>query len=116
MPDELTGVLTADPPRFDEADVARIARETFGFDGEVERRFESERDQNFLLRGRDGEARIFKISNAGERPDVLDMEVGAALHALRVDPSLPVAAPFPTERDLPPSRRCATKGAARRTW
>jgi 4-aminobutyrate aminotransferase-like enzyme/Ser/Thr protein kinase RdoA (MazF antagonist) len=98
-PEELTGVLTADPPRFDDADVPTLANETFGFEGEVEHRFESERDQNFLLRAPGGEARIFKISNAGERPDVLDMEVGAALHALRVDPSLPVAAPFPTERD-----------------
>ncbi len=96
---ELTGVLTADPPRFDEADVPRLARETFGFDGAVERRFESERDQNFLLRAGDGDGRIFKISNAGERPDVLDMEVAAARHALRVDPSLPIAGPFATEGD-----------------
>jgi 4-aminobutyrate aminotransferase-like enzyme/Ser/Thr protein kinase RdoA (MazF antagonist) len=99
VPEELTGVLTADPPRFDDADVPGLARETFGFVGGVERRFESERDQNFLLRGADGERRIFKISNAGERAEVLDMEVAAARHALRVDPSLPVAAPFGTERD-----------------
>jgi len=99
VPDEFTGVLTADPPRFDEGDVADLARTTFSFDGEVERRFESERDQNFLLRAADGEARIFKISNAGERPDVLDMEVEAARHALRVDPTLPVAAPFPRRDD-----------------
>jgi 4-aminobutyrate aminotransferase-like enzyme/Ser/Thr protein kinase RdoA (MazF antagonist) len=99
VPDELTGVLTADPPRFDERDVPGLARASFGFDGAVERRFESERDQNFLLRAPGGEARVFKISNAGERPDVLDMEVEAARHALRVDPTLPVAAPFPTEGD-----------------
>jgi 4-aminobutyrate aminotransferase-like enzyme/Ser/Thr protein kinase RdoA (MazF antagonist) len=98
-PEDLTGVLTADPPRFDERDVPDLARASFGFDGEVERRFESERDQNFLLRAPDGERRIFKISNAGERPDVLDMEVRAALHALRVDPALPIAAPFPTGSD-----------------
>ena len=99
VPEELTGVLTADPPRFDEGDVPALAAASFGFDGVVERRFESERDQNFLLRSAGGERRIFKISNAGERPDVLDMEVRAALHALRADPSLPVAAPFPTGID-----------------
>ena len=89
VPEELTGVLTADPPRFDEARRRAARAAAFGFDGEVERRFESERDQNFLLRG-DGDARrILKISNAGERADVLDMEVAAARHALRVDPSLP---------------------------
>ena len=99
VPDELTGVLSADPPRFDEADVARIAREVFGFEGEVERRFESERDQNFLVAGADGDRRILKISNAGERADVLDMEVGAALHARRTDPTLPIATPRPIVRD-----------------
>jgi 4-aminobutyrate aminotransferase-like enzyme/Ser/Thr protein kinase RdoA (MazF antagonist) len=100
VPDELTGVLSADPPRFDEADVARIAREVFGFEGEVERRFESERDQNFLVAGADGDRRILKISNAGERADVLDMEVGAALHARRTDPTLPIATPRPIVRDV----------------
>ncbi len=99
VPDELTGVLTADPPRFDERDVQGFARTLFGFEGEVERRFESERDQNFLLRAADGEGRILKVSNAGELASVLDMEVSAALHALRVDPSLPIAEPLPTGDD-----------------
>ncbi|MGZ8602436.1 MAG: aminotransferase class III, partial [Actinomycetota bacterium] len=92
-------MLTSDPPRFDEADVVRIAREVFGFDGEVERRFESERDQNFLLSNGAATRRILKISNSGEQTDVLDMEVGAALHARRVDPSLPIAEPYPTVAD-----------------
>jgi 4-aminobutyrate aminotransferase-like enzyme/Ser/Thr protein kinase RdoA (MazF antagonist) len=99
LPEELTGVLTADPPRFDDEAVARIAREVFGYDGTVERRFESERDQNFQLAGAGAGRRILKVSNAGERADVLDMEVGAALHARRVDPSLPIAEPFPTDAD-----------------
>ena len=99
--DELTGVLVADPPRFDEEAIAPIAREVFGYDGTVERRFESERDQNFQLAAAGGEhdRRILKVSNAGERADVLDMEVGAALHARAADPSLPIAAPFPTAAD-----------------
>ena len=32
VPEELTGVLTADPPRFDEGDVPAIAAASFGFD------------------------------------------------------------------------------------
>ncbi|HJR98146.1 MAG TPA: aminotransferase class III-fold pyridoxal phosphate-dependent enzyme [Actinomycetota bacterium] len=99
VPEELTGVLTADPPRFDEDGVARIAGEVFGYEGAVERRFESERDQNFQLSDAEGGRRILKVSNAGERADVLDMEVGAALHARRTDPSLPIAEPFPTAVD-----------------
>ncbi len=92
--DELTGVLTSEPPRFNDEDVARLAQSLFGFEGEVERRFESERDQNFLLDDGAGERRILKISNAGERADVLDMEITAALHVRRTDPGLPVATPL----------------------
>jgi 4-aminobutyrate aminotransferase-like enzyme/Ser/Thr protein kinase RdoA (MazF antagonist) len=98
--DELSGVLTADPPRFDDRDVSGFARTSFCFEGQVERRFSSERDQNFLVRAPDGEGRILKISNAGERADVLDMEVAAALHALRADPSLPIAAPLPADPEV----------------
>jgi 4-aminobutyrate aminotransferase-like enzyme/Ser/Thr protein kinase RdoA (MazF antagonist) len=89
------GVLSGEPPRFAEEQIPCIAREVFGFEGDVGRRFESERDQNFLLVGSDDARRILKISNTDERPDVLDMEVGAARHALRADPSLPVAEPYP---------------------
>ncbi|MDH4113055.1 MAG: aminotransferase class III-fold pyridoxal phosphate-dependent enzyme [Actinomycetota bacterium] len=106
LPAALTGVLTADPPRFDHEGVARVAREVFGLDGVVERAFESERDQSFLLAGGDGQRRIVKISNAGEDAGVLEMEVAAALHARRVDPSLPVAQPFATAAD--PSRYVAS--------
>ena len=45
LPAELTGVLTADPPRFDEDAIARIAAEVFGYEATVEWRFESEQDQ-----------------------------------------------------------------------
>ena len=79
--------------------MARIAREVFGFDGVMERAFQSERDQNFLLAGDAGLRRVLKISNGGEDPGVLDMEVGAALHARRIDPALPVARPLPSAAD-----------------
>jgi 4-aminobutyrate aminotransferase-like enzyme/Ser/Thr protein kinase RdoA (MazF antagonist) len=97
--DPFTGVLTAEPPRFDDDAVPGIARAIFGFDGAVERRYESERDQNFQLLADDGRRRILKVSNTGERPDVLDMEVGAARHARRTDPTLPIAEPYPTSTD-----------------
>jgi 4-aminobutyrate aminotransferase-like enzyme/Ser/Thr protein kinase RdoA (MazF antagonist) len=95
----LTGVLAADPPRFVEAEVAGIARDVFAFDGVVERSFASERDQNFLIGDGAEERRIVKISNAGEDPGVLDMEVAAARHAYRMDPTLPIAQPFATAAD-----------------
>jgi 4-aminobutyrate aminotransferase-like enzyme/Ser/Thr protein kinase RdoA (MazF antagonist) len=97
--DDVTGVLSASPPRFEHDDVARIAREVFGLEAEVERRFDSERDQNFQLVLGGDERMVLKISNAGERADVLDMETRAALHALRVDPTLPIARPRPIAAD-----------------
>ena len=112
-------MLTADPPRFDDGDVPALARRTFGFEGEVERRFESERDQNFLLRAAGGEGRILKISNAGERADVLDMEVGAAaLHALACRSVAADRGAVPDRRRCRRAtwHRCATRSAARPTW
>jgi 4-aminobutyrate aminotransferase-like enzyme/Ser/Thr protein kinase RdoA (MazF antagonist) len=92
-PDPETDVLRTPPPRFSPQDGARIAASIFGVTGEA-RALGSERDQNFLID--DGTTRIvLKISNAGEDPGVLDMETEAALHALRTDPDLPVAAPIP---------------------
>ena len=52
-----------------------------GLEVEVERQFDSERDQNFQIVLAGNERRVLKISNAGERADVLDMETRAALHA-----------------------------------
>jgi 4-aminobutyrate aminotransferase-like enzyme/Ser/Thr protein kinase RdoA (MazF antagonist) len=99
VPVELTGVLTAEPPRFVDEEIPHIATDVFGFEGSVERRYESERDQNVQLLAEDGRRRILKISNAGERADVLDMEVGAARHARRTDPTLPIAEPYATAAD-----------------
>jgi 4-aminobutyrate aminotransferase-like enzyme/Ser/Thr protein kinase RdoA (MazF antagonist) len=83
----LTSVLESTPPRFGPEDVARIARELFGVDGDVVD-LGSERDQTFLV----GET-VVKISNSGEDAAVLDLERDAIAHILAVDPELPVARP-----------------------
>jgi 4-aminobutyrate aminotransferase-like enzyme/Ser/Thr protein kinase RdoA (MazF antagonist) len=98
-PDAITGVLVAAPPRFSEEEADRIAREVFAVDAAVERALQSERDQNFLLVDSDGQRHVLKISNAGEELAVLEMEVATALHARRVDPSLPIARPLPSAAD-----------------
>jgi 4-aminobutyrate aminotransferase-like enzyme/Ser/Thr protein kinase RdoA (MazF antagonist) len=84
-------VLEATPPSFSADDVARIAAERFGLDGTATD-LGSERDQTFLIEGPE-DSGVVKISNLGERAEVLDFEAGAILHALRVDPELPVARP-----------------------
>jgi 4-aminobutyrate aminotransferase-like enzyme len=78
-------VLEAEPPRFTEAEAARLARELFGLAGEA-RDLGSERDQAFLVGDR-----VVKIANAAEDPAVLAFEAAAIEHALAVDPGLPLA-------------------------
>ncbi|HET6657206.1 MAG TPA: aminotransferase class III-fold pyridoxal phosphate-dependent enzyme [Gaiellaceae bacterium] len=78
-------VLETDPPRFTPEEVAGIAAELFGVEGEATD-LGSERDQTFLVG--DG---VLKISNTGEDPAVLDLEAKALEHIGRVDPELPVA-------------------------
>jgi 4-aminobutyrate aminotransferase-like enzyme/Ser/Thr protein kinase RdoA (MazF antagonist) len=92
VPDD---VLTGEPPAFSPAEAADLARNLFGLDGEASP-LGSERDQGFLIAGREGPVAVLKISNASERADVVDMETKAALHAIAVDPALPVAAPLTT--------------------
>lgn len=86
-------VLEAPPPRFSEDAVASLAAELFGLNGVVTN-LGSERDQTFLIDEGVGDGGVLKISNLGEDPAVLDFENDAILHALRVDPGLPLARPL----------------------
>jgi 4-aminobutyrate aminotransferase-like enzyme/Ser/Thr protein kinase RdoA (MazF antagonist) len=85
-------VLTAVRPSFSEIDAAAIAHELFGVEGTATEA-DSERDQTFLI---DAESpAVLKISNAAESTDQLDMEALAAQTVAQVDPTLPVALPWP---------------------
>jgi 4-aminobutyrate aminotransferase-like enzyme/Ser/Thr protein kinase RdoA (MazF antagonist) len=82
---ESLNVLETTPPRFSAEEVAAIAADLFGLQGEV-RDLGSERDQTFsVVEG------ILKISNTGEDPAVVDLEAKALAHIERVDPELPIA-------------------------
>jgi 4-aminobutyrate aminotransferase-like enzyme/Ser/Thr protein kinase RdoA (MazF antagonist) len=78
-------VLETTPPRFTPEEVAAIAAELFGLDGEA-RDLGSERDQTFMVG--DG---VLKISNTGDDPAILALEEKALEHIERVDPELPIA-------------------------
>jgi 4-aminobutyrate aminotransferase-like enzyme/Ser/Thr protein kinase RdoA (MazF antagonist) len=84
-------VLEAPPPRFGPDQVSAIASELFGVAGRAIN-LGSERDQTFLIDD-GGRGAVLKISNSGEDPAVLDLELEAILHIARVDPALPVARP-----------------------
>jgi 4-aminobutyrate aminotransferase-like enzyme/Ser/Thr protein kinase RdoA (MazF antagonist) len=82
---ESLNVLETTPPRFSAEEVAAIAAELFGVEGEAHD-LGSERDQTFLV----GNG-VLKISNTGEDPAALDLEAKALEHIARVDPELPIA-------------------------
>jgi 4-aminobutyrate aminotransferase-like enzyme/Ser/Thr protein kinase RdoA (MazF antagonist) len=93
-PDSRSSVLEAPPPRFTAAEARRIAAEIFTVSGTAVE-LASERDQAFLIDDGRGSGGVLKISNLGEDPAVLDLETGAILHVVRVDPELPVPRPRP---------------------
>jgi 4-aminobutyrate aminotransferase-like enzyme/Ser/Thr protein kinase RdoA (MazF antagonist) len=84
-------VLEAPPPSFSPAQVADIAARLFGVCGRAVN-LGSERDQTYLIED-DGPGGVLKISNSGEDPAALDLELEAILHVASVDPALPVARP-----------------------
>src|SRR5438094_1893079 len=85
-------VLETPPPCFSSHEVETIAAELYGVAGTAVD-LGSERDQTWLI---DDGARggVVKISNLGEDPAILDLELEAILHIARVDPELPVAQPL----------------------
>jgi 4-aminobutyrate aminotransferase-like enzyme/Ser/Thr protein kinase RdoA (MazF antagonist) len=90
----IDAVLTADPPRFDEAEAVAIGRACFGVDADGAVDLGSERDQTFLLTLDRTPVAVLKGSNAAESTATLDMEALVVSHIARVDPSLPVARPL----------------------
>ncbi|MEA2213633.1 MAG: hypothetical protein QOF83_3581 [Solirubrobacteraceae bacterium] len=85
-------VLEAPPPAFSPDQIADIAERLFGVGGRAVN-LGSERDQTYLIEEDGGPGAVLKISNSGEDPAVLDLELEAILHIAGVDPSLPVARP-----------------------
>ncbi len=104
-------ILRAAPPRFGLERAAAIAADLFGVHGAATP-LVSERDQNFRIAADDGRGWVLKVSNAGEREGVVEMETGVVRHVAAVDPSLPVAVPHAT-RDGAPWGMIAGSGGAR---
>lgn len=65
-----------------------IAKEHYGFDGEVEWLW-GEKDSNYRLTLTNGREYLLKILNPGEDPKMSDMHSQALVHVEKVDPSIP---------------------------
>lgn len=72
----------------------RLAAEHYGMIAVVHR-LDSERDQNFRLRTRDGHEFVLKIANPAEDRAVTNLQTEALLHLAAADPGLPIPRVFP---------------------
>lgn len=88
-------ILAADTPEATADEARRLARTHYGLDAEATP-LRSERDQNFLLRAKDGSCFVLKLSNPAQDPAVAQMQSRALDHIQQVDPALPVPRVVPT--------------------
>ena len=79
------------PPEVPAALAVDIARSVFDVDGEATP-LDGERDRNFRIEGADGSF-VLKVGNPADPADVVEMQVLAMEHALRVDPTLRIPHP-----------------------
>ena len=86
---ETETVLQAQAPAFSSQEAEAIAQRAFDIQASAHP-LDSERDQNFQLRAKDGSEWVLKIANPAENPALLDMQTQALLHIAQVDPSLPI--------------------------
>ncbi|MDH4334557.1 MAG: aminotransferase class III-fold pyridoxal phosphate-dependent enzyme [Chloroflexota bacterium] len=113
---QTAGVLGIDPPSLTSAEAEEIVRTTFGIRGGASP-LVSERDQNFRITDPADPAApgwVLKVSNAGEEPEVIEMEVAAVEHVARIDPSLPVPVARPTLAGGPIGLISGANGVAHR--
>ena len=87
--------LRTSPPEFTEAQVERIARDTYGLAVAV-RSLPGERDRNFHLHTADRRDFVLKILDFNSSPQATDCQLRVLEHLSEQDPSLPVPRVFPT--------------------
>ncbi|TDY22646.1 Ser/Thr protein kinase RdoA (MazF antagonist) [Paraburkholderia sp. BL6665CI2N2] len=86
--------LSVSFPRLNTFDALAITRRVYGIDGAATR-FATEKDDTFRIDASDGARYVLKISNPGETPEELDLQVAAMRHVAAVAPDLPVPRVLP---------------------
>lgn len=81
--------LTTPVPCYSTSEVSEALKQHFGLEGTFEP-LPSERDLNLKLTSPNGTCHIVKITNAGEDPQRLDLQIQLLKHLERVDPELPL--------------------------
>ncbi|MCH7709096.1 MAG: phosphotransferase, partial [Myxococcales bacterium] len=81
--------MEAQAPAFSTQEAEAFAQRAFNIQASAHP-LDSERDQNFRLRAKDGSEWVLKIANPAENPALLEMQTQALLHIAQVDPSLAI--------------------------
>ena len=87
--DDAKSVLEEQAPAFSIQEAEAITQKAFDIQASAQP-LDSERDQNFHLRAKDGNEWVLKIANPAENPALLEMQTQALLHIAEADPSLAI--------------------------
>jgi len=86
-------VISTQPPQLSDSEVQEIIQNIYGIEASV-LTLDSERDQNFHLKGDDGNEYVLKISNSKEDLDLIKLQSASLKHIHAFDQSLNVPVPI----------------------
>ena len=86
-------VISTQPPQLSYSEVQEIINNIYGIEASV-LTLDSERDQNFYLKGDDGNEYVLKISNSKEDLDLIKLQSASLKHIHAFDQSLNVPVPI----------------------
>ena len=86
-------VISTQPPQLTDSEVQEIIQNIYGIEASV-LTLDSERDQNFHLKGDDGNEYILKISNPKEDLEIIKLQSASLKHIHAFDQSLNVPVPI----------------------
>jgi 4-aminobutyrate aminotransferase-like enzyme/Ser/Thr protein kinase RdoA (MazF antagonist) len=86
-------------PSLDLDEVRDVVLEHYGIEGDY-RSLHGERDQNYCVAVDGVDSFVFKISNANEKPELIDFQVSALNHIAMHSPTLSVPQPVPSRHGL----------------
>jgi len=81
--------LDRNPPNIPESEAKKVALDLYGLSGDF-MPLESERDQNYRIKTKEGICFVLKMANCDEEQNVIDFQIKTLQHIERQDPSLPV--------------------------
>ena len=86
-------VISTQPPQFINIEVQKIVQNIYGINASIST-LDSERDQNFHLKGDDGKEYVLKISNPQENIELIELQSAAIKHIHFFNQSLNVPVPI----------------------